>query len=69
MGTGDDVRDCGGGVETTLETYQLGTRDDVGDLGDWGVETNWCHNRCGMEATLETQRLGSGEDTEVLEAG
>ena len=37
MGTGDDVRDCGGGVETTLETYQLGTRDDVGDLatGEW----------------------------------
>ena len=46
----------------TLETWQLGSGDDVGDLaaGEW--RRHWRLSRCGVETTLETWCLGSGDD-------
>ena len=65
MGSGVDVGDLAGGewrrrgrlgscrMEMTLDTWRLGSGDEVGDL----------------EATLESQRLGSGEDNGNVAGG
>ena len=50
------------GVETTLETWRLGSGDDVGDLaaGEW--RQRWRRGGWGLETTLESWRLGTRDD-------
>ncbi|XP_044182858.1 uncharacterized protein LOC122963467 [Acropora millepora] len=56
-------------VQTTLETWQLGSGDDVGDLaaGEW--RRHWRLGGWGVETTLETSQMWSGDDVGELAAG
>ena len=55
------------GLELKLETWRLGSGDDVGDLaaGEW--RRRWRLGAWGVETTLETWRLGSGGDLAARE--
>ena len=57
------------GVETTLETWRLGSGDDVGDLADVEWSQRWRLDAWGVEMTFETRQLGSGDEDGDVVAG
>ena len=52
----------GWGVETTLETKQLGTGDDVGYLKVGYYRRRWRLAGWGLETTMKTDLLGTRHD-------
>jgi len=59
----------GWGVETTLETWRLGSGHDAGDLAVGRWRRHWRHGGWGSETALETWGLGIGDDSGDLAAG
>ena len=55
-------------MEMMLDTWRLGSGDEVGDLaaGEW--RRHWRLDGCGMETTLDPQRLRSGDNNSDLSA-
>ena len=53
---------CRCGLETTLETWRLGSGDDVGDFADVDWKRPWRLRLCEVEMTSEAWQMLSGDD-------
>ena len=56
-------------MKTTLETQQVGSEDDSGDLGAGEWRRHWRLGEGGVKTTVETQQVGSKDDSGNLVAG